>query len=66
MHHAMGHYSFVTFGNILLATLLFMFFYLPKTSGRSVVEVQHAANEPRRSYSNCCGAIADEVSQGFW
>ena len=66
MYHAMGHYSSVTFGNILLATLLFMFFYLPETSGRSVVDVQHVANELRRSYSNCCGGIAEEISHGFW
>ena len=50
MHQVMGPYSSVTFGNILLATFLFMFFYLPETSGRSVAEVQNAANEPRRSY----------------
>ena len=66
MHQAMGPYSSVTFGNILLATFLFMFFYLPETLRRSVVEAQNAANEPRRSYSNCCRGVAEEVSQGLW
>ena len=66
MPQAMGPYSSVTFGDILLATFLFMFFCLPKTSGRSVAEAQDAANEPRRSYSNCCRGVGEEVSQGLW
>ena len=62
MHQAMGPYSFVTFGTILLATFLFTLLYLPETAGRSVAEVQHAANEPRRSCINCCGGGADGSS----
>ena len=66
MYQTMGPYSSMTFGNILLATFLFMFFYLPETSGRSIAEVQNAVNEPQRSYIKCCGGIAEEVSQGLW
>ena len=65
MHEAMGSYSFVTFGTILLVTFLFSLFYLPETLGRSVAEVEHAANEPRRSSSNGCVGITQEVSQGL-
>ena len=35
MHEAMGPYSFVTFGTILLVIFLFTLFYLPETLGRS-------------------------------
>ena len=66
MHQAMGPYSSVTFGNILLGTFIFMFFCLPETSGKSLAEAQNAANEPRRSYSNCCRGVAEEVSPGLW
>ena len=66
MHHAMGSYSLVTFGTILLATFLFTLFCLPETSGRSAAEVQNAANEPRRCYRNWCGGDAEEASQGRW
>ena len=65
MHEVMGPYSFVTFGTILLVTFIFTFFYLPETLGRSVAEVEHAANEPRRSLSNGCGGVTQEVSQGL-
>ena len=64
MHEAMGSYSFVTFGTILLVTFLFTLFYLPETLGRSVAEVEHATNEPRRSSSNGCVGVTQEVSQG--
>ena len=62
VHQAMGPYSFATFGTILLATFIFTLLYLPETAGRSVAEVQHAANEPRRCI-NCCGGVADESSR---
>ena len=65
MHEVMGPYSFVTFGTILLVTFLFTLLYLPETLGRSVAEVEHAANEPRRSSSNGCGGVTQEVSQGL-
>ena len=65
MHEAMGPYSFVTFGTILLVTFLFTLLYLPETLGRSVAEVEHAASEPRRSLSNGCGGVTQEVSQGL-
>ena len=54
-----------TFGTILLVTFLFSLFYLPETLGRSVAEVEHAANEPRRSSSNGCVGVTQEVSHGL-
>ena len=65
MHEAMGPYSFVTFGTILLVTFLFTLFYLLETSGRSVAEVEHAANVPRKSPSNDCGGVTQEDSQSL-
>lgn len=65
MQHTMGPYSFVTFGTMLLATFLFTLFYLPETAGRTVTEVQHAANEHRATFcENCCrrGEIIADVS----
>ena len=65
MHEAMGPYSLITFGTILLVTFLFTLFYLPETLGRSVAEVELAANKPRRSSSNGSGGVTQEVSQGL-
>lgn len=64
MQHIMGPYSFVTFGTILLATFLFTLFYLPETVGRTVAEVQHAANEHRATFCDTCfrrGEIVADV-----
>lgn len=44
---AFGPYSFVPFGVLLLATFLFSWLYLPETAGRSVAQVQKAANQPK-------------------
>lgn len=55
MHQAMGPYSFVTFGTLLLMTFLFTWQYLPETAGRSHAEVQRAANEPRRRWGGLFG-----------
>ena len=62
VHQAMGPYSFAAFGTTLLATFLFTLLCLPETAGRSVAEVQHAANEPRGRSFNCCGGFADGSS----
>eukprot|EP00752_Nemacystus_decipiens_P004333 g3958.t1 len=55
MHQAMGPYSFVTFGSLLLTTFLFTWQYLPETAGRSHAEVLRAANEPRRRWGGLFG-----------
>lgn len=47
MNRAMGPYSFVTFGVLLLATFVFAWGFLPETAGRTVAEVQKAADEGR-------------------
>ena len=65
MHEAMGPCSSVTFDTILLVTFLFTLFYLPETLGRSVAEIEHAANEPRRNWGNGCGGVTQEVLQGL-
>lgn len=54
MYRTMGPYSFVAFGTMLLATFLFTLLYLPETVGRSVAEVQRAANEPRVTCFDSC------------
>ena len=53
MQQIMGPYSFATFGTLLLATFLFTLFYLPETAGRTVAEVQLAANDLK---ATCCGS----------
>lgn len=55
VHQAMGPYCFVTFGTLLLLTFLFTWQYLPETAGRSVAEVQRAANQPRRRWGGLLG-----------
>ncbi len=55
MNEAMGPYSFVTFGSLLLMTFLFTWQYLPETAGRSHAEVNRAANEPRRRWGGLFG-----------
>lgn len=60
----MGPYSFVAFGALLLATFIFTWQYLPETAGRSVAEVQRAANEPRRRCGGWCGDGGGEIAGG--
>lgn len=57
MNQALGPYSFVTFGTLLLFTFLFTWQYLPETAGRSVAEVQRASNEPRRRWGGLFGGV---------
>lgn len=64
MHQLMGAYSFVTFGCLLLATFLFTWQYLPETAGRTVGEVQRAANEPKRRWGGMFGGGDRDASAG--
>lgn len=64
MHEAMGPYSFVTFGALLVLTFLFTWMYLPETANRTVAEVLKAANTPKRACGGCLGGgdVAEEAS----
>lgn len=45
LNKALGPYSFGPFGLLLLGTFLFTWGFLPETAGRSIAEVQRAAQD---------------------
>jgi len=66
VNQLLGHYSFVPFAVVLLATFIFTYIYLPETLGRTVQEIEALANgsSPQKSGGSGSGGYGTTEKGG--